>query len=203
MLTSTIVVLALTFAGFVGVGIAGWIISHRLAWPKGEQMIRVSALGVEVIVINAPGADGQRLMLLDACQTATTAIFTAWRAWRPDDVGAETFIKRLGVNFIDEKSMDDIGAALYGQSVAAYLTNVTSSFESVPLAVIRASCANELIQTGQPLMHELLHALLAHFTPEVPGNHDHTAPAWTFVLPAAVSTFHDLYSPATQLQKKV
>lgn len=196
------IVVGLSVAGFIAVFIVGLISMHRLAWPKGEQMIRTSALGVEVVVLNAPGNDGEKLLLLDACQTATTAIFTAWRVWRADDVGAETVFPKIGVNFIDDKSMDEIGAALFGKSVAAYLTTVLSSYERVPMAVIRASCANEMIKTGQPLMHEMLHALLDHFTPNTPGIKDHTAPAWSHVLPAAVTTFADLYAPAAQLQKK-
>lgn len=187
-----------TFVIIVMTGVANM---RRLSWPKGDQMTRTSVLGVDVIVIDAPGTDGEKLLLLDACQTATTAIFSSWRSWRPGDVGAETVFPKIGVHFADDELVDQIGAAMFGQRIAAYLTDVSSAFERVPMAIIRKSLAQEMINTGQPLMHELLHALLNLFLPTAPGNKDHTAPAWDFVQGAAVTTFQDLYAPATRLQR--
>jgi hypothetical protein len=201
MSTQAWFVVAITIIGFSVVGVVGWISMRRLSWPKGAQLIRTSVLGVDVIVIDAPGTDGEKLLLLDACQTATTAIFTAWRSWRPGDIGAETVFPKIGVHFADDALVDDIGAAMFGTRIAAYLTDVSSAFERVPMAIIRKSLAQEMINTGQPLMHELLHALLNHFVPTLPGNKDHTSPVWDFVQGAAVTTFHDLYAPVTQLQR--
>jgi hypothetical protein len=201
MSTQAWFVVVATMIGFSVVGVVGWINMRRLSWPKGAQLIRTSVLGVDVIVIDPPGSDGERLLLLDACQTATTAIFTAWRSWRPGDAGAETVFPRIGVHFADDELVDQIGAAMFGKRIAAYLTDVSSAFERVPLAIIRKSLAKEMIGTGQPLMHELLHALLNHFTPDASGNKDHTGQAWDFVQNAAVVTFRDLYSPTTQLQR--
>jgi hypothetical protein len=199
--TQAWVVMGLTTLGFIVVGLLAYVNMKRLSWPKGDRLTRTSVLGVELIVIDPPGSDGERLLLLDACQTATTAMFTAWRSWRPGDAGAETVFPRIGVHFADDELVDQIGAAMFGKRIAAYLTDVSSAFERVPLAIIRKSLAKEMIGTGQPLMHELLHALLNHFTPDAPGNKDHTGQAWDFVQNAAVVTFRDLYSPTTQLQR--
>lgn len=198
-----IVVSALTAAGFVGVGVFAYFNAIRIPWPKGPRMKRKNALGVELVVINTPGSDGEKLLLVDACATATTSIFTAWRSWRPFDVGAETVFSLVGVHFVDDAVMDRAGESLLftmvvpksGQSVSAFLSDASSKCKRVPLVLIRKSLAGEVIKTGQPLIHELLHALLNHFTPNAPGIHDHTALAWELVQAAAVETFKGLYAP--------
>jgi hypothetical protein len=134
--------------------------------------------------------------LLDACATAVTAIFTAWHTWRPNDAGGAEVWPLVGVHFIDDAMMDDLQVALFsGTKVAAYLSDASSKFKRIPLAVIRKSLAGELIGTGQPLMHEMLHALLEHFVPDAKGDRDHTHPAWDLVQGAARSTYLDLYAP--------
>lgn len=173
-------------------------------------MLRMAALGNEVMVIDAPGSDGARLRLLDACATATTSLFTAWRAWRLQDaVGSEPAFSNaadapvveevfslIGVHFIDDALMDDIQHALFhDEKIAAYLSDASSSFKRIPLAVIRKSLAAEMIETGQPLMHELLHALMQRFLPEAVGQRDHSHVAWELVQGAARATYLELYSP--------
>lgn len=194
-------VVGATLVGFAFIFIVGYVNMRRLSWPKGPQLIRTTALGVDVTVINAPGSDGEKLLLLDACQTATTAIFSAWRVWRPSDAGAETAFSKIGVNFIDDETMDMIGQTNFGERIAAYLDTVTSAFERVPCAVIRLSLVHEMIQTGNPLMHELLHAMIEHFIPGAAGNKDHTHIAWDLVQKSALATYHDLYAPTTRLQR--
>jgi hypothetical protein len=202
-MTSTQVwILVATIVGFIGIGFAGALQMVRIPWPSGPRMTRTSVLGTEVVVIDAPGAgDGEKLLLLDACTTATVAIFTAWRVWRPNDQALA--FPLVGVHFIDDSVMDDIEHALFGgQKIASYLGDASSKLKRVPLAVIRKSLAGEMIGTGQPLMHEMLHALLNHFTPDEPGNKDHTGKAWDLVQGAARATYLDLYAPKVQLMKK-
>jgi len=147
-------ILVATIAAFIGLGIFGVVQAVRIPWPSGPRITRTSVLGVEVVVIDAPGtADGERLLLLDACATATTAIFTAWHTWRPKDASIVEVFPTIGVHFITA------------------------------------------IGTGQPLMHEMLHALLEHFLPEAKGDRDHTHPAWDLVQGAARKTYLDLYAP--------
>ncbi len=190
-------ILVATIAAFIGLGIFGVVQAVRIPWPSGPRMTRTSVLGIEVVVIDAPGtADGERLLLLDACATATTAIFTAWHTWRPKDASVVEVFPTIGVHFISDLAMDDLQHALFnGTKVAAYLSDASSKFKRVPIAVIRKSLVAELIGTGQPLMHEMLHALLEHFLPEAKGDRDHTHPAWDLVQGAARKTYLDLYAP--------
>lgn len=191
------------------VAIAAFVMwkSWRIPWPSGHRMSRTAALGNEVVVIDAPGSDGQRLLLLDACVRATTAMFTAWHAWRisaavgleptfSDAVDAVEAFPLIGVHFIDDTVMDDKEHLLFhGEKIAAYLSDASSSCKQVPLAVIRKSLAAEMIATGQPLMHEMLHALLSRYLPSAAGLRDHTHVTWELVQGAARSTYLDLYAP--------
>lgn len=199
-----IAILAAAVLGLIGLSLAAVAQAVRIPWPSGPRMTRDSALGTEVSVINAPGSDGEKLMLLDACAMATTAIFTAWHVYRPNDMAAANVFKKIGVHFIEDTLMDDVQAALFpGQTVASYLSNASSKFADVPVAVVRKSLVTHVIATGQPVIHELLHALLQHFVPEdLPGNQAHTHEAWTVVQEAARTTYLDLYAPKVQLMKK-
>ena len=198
-----IVILVAAVVGLIGLAAVAIIQAFRIPWPSGPRMTRVSALGTEVSVIDAPGSDGERLMLLDACTMATTSIFTAWHVYRPNDASASAVFTKFGVHFIEDTLMDDIQAALFpGQTIASYLGNASSRFNEIPLAVVRKSLASHVIATGQPVMHELLHALLAHFVPDAGGNHDHKHEAWVLVQDAARTTYEDLYAPKVQLMKK-
>lgn len=199
-----ITILTIAILGLIGAALIAVIQAYRIPWPSGARMTRVSALGTEVSVISAPGSDGEKLMLLDACTMASTAIFTAWHVYRPNDTAASAVFTKIGVHFVEDAMMDDIQAALFpGQSIASYLGNASSQFNEIPLAVVRKSLVTNVIATGQPVMHELLHALLAHFIPEdLPGNGNHTHEAWTLVQDSARTTYLDLYAPKVQLMKK-
>lgn len=197
-------ILATTILTFIGIGVVGVWQMTRIPWPSGPRMMRDSALGTLVTVIDAPGSDGEKLMLLDACAMATTAIFTGWHVYRPNDAAAASVFPQIGVHFIEDALMDDIQAALFpGQRVASYLSDVSTKFTRIPLAVIRKSLAKEMIATGQPLMHELVHALLTYFAPDdVEENKNHTHPAWDLVQGSARATYLDLYAPKVQVMKR-
>lgn len=204
MTSTQIAIVVATALTFIGIGVVGVVQMFRVPWPSGARMTRDSALGTELTVIDAPGSDGERLMLLDACAMATTAIFTAWHVYRPNDAEGATVFPSIGVHFIEDALMDDIQAALFpGKNVASYLSDASTKFKRIPLAVIRKSLADEMIATGQPLMHELVHALLHYFVPDADvGNGDHTHEAWSLVQDAARTTFLDLYAPKVQLMPK-
>jgi hypothetical protein len=175
----------------------------RISWPDGPRMTRTGALGVEVVVIDAPGSDGQKLLLLDACAMATTSLITAWRTWRVyarepefiDALDAAEVFPLIGVHFVDDALMADIQHTFWnGTEISAYLTEASSSFRSVPLVVIRKSRATEMLATGQPFIHETLHALLNRYLPDARGVRDHTHIAWDLVQGAACRTYLDLYA---------
>lgn len=210
MSPTQILVLVGALVGFVAIAIfAAWK-AVRIPWPSGPRMSRPAGLGIEVVIIDAPGDTNERLLVRDACALAVTSIMTAWRAWRlsvtyrdePEfsevfsaPVAEEVF-PLIGVHFIDDALMDDIQHALFqGEKTFAYLSDASSSFRRVPLAVIRKSLAAEVIVTGQPLMHEVLHALLNHYLPGEAGQRDHTHVAFELVQGAAKQTYLDLFAP--------
>lgn len=197
-------ILTATILSFIVIAVLSVWQMMRVPWPSGSRMARESALGTLVTVIDAPGSDGEKLMLLDACAMATTAIFTGWHVYRPNDAAAANVFPQVAVHFIEDALMDDIQAALFpGKQVASYLSDVSTKFTEIPLAVIRRSLVQEMIETGQPLMHELLHALLTYFmSDDVEGNRDHTHPAWDLVQGSARATYLDLYAPKVQVMKK-
>jgi len=162
----------------------------RIQWPLGPRLHRVASVGFELVLIDAPGMRRDRILLLDACVTATTALFMAWRAWRPNDPTLVGVFPLVGVHFVDDQVMDELQGVLFnGRPTAAYLSHASSTFRQVPLAVIRKSLAGEVIGTGQPVIHEILHALLAYFLPDVrERTHD-------YVMRNAESTYRKLYAP--------
>jgi hypothetical protein len=173
-----------------------------LKWPKGPRATRTTVLGHQVVIINPPGSDGEKLLLIDACATASVSLFTAWRTWRPNDVGGEVTWPVIGVRFVDDAEMDQFESLYSDKMVFAYLDEIESRSVTVPLVVIRKSCASQLISEGQPLMHELLRLMLNHFVPTEPGIASGTHAAWDFVQGAAVETFRSLYSPEAQLRRR-
>ena len=202
-MTVQIAILVAAVLGLIGLVVVAIVQAVRIPWPSGPRMTRDCALGTEITVIDAPGSDGEKLMLLDACAMATTAIFTAWRVYRPNDMAAAAVFTKVGVHFIEDTLMDDIQASLYpDQQVAGYLASASSKFNQIPIAVVRKSLAPHAIATGQPVMHELLHALLQHFVPDELGGGMHEHEAWVLVQDAARTTYLDLYAPKVQVMKK-
>jgi hypothetical protein len=59
-----------------------------------------------------------------------------------------------------------------------------------------------MVAEGQPLMRELLNAVLKNFVPDEPGIADGSHRAWDFVLGAAIETYRALYSPAATLRRR-
>jgi hypothetical protein len=192
MTTTQMVILALALATFVGIGVWALWRAVRIPWPSGKRITRKTSMGNEIVVIDASDE-----ALIVACANATAAVFTAWSAYLPNAISGAKVFPVIGVHFIDDAMMDDVQATLLGgQRVAAYLSDASSSFKKIPLAVIRKSYAREVIDTGQPLMHEILHALMNDmYSPHVPGMRDHTHPTWEPVQSIAFRTYKDLWGP--------
>jgi hypothetical protein len=154
-------------------------------------------------VIDAPGTNGGQAMLIEACAIATVVVFTAWRHWRPDDVAAERVYPIITVHFVDDELMDDLEKTIFhGEKRSAYLSDASSAVQHVPLVVMRKSCARDLIATGQPLIHEVIHALMNYFQPEAQGDMGHANAAWSIVQDAAVASFKVRFAPETVLKKR-
>ena len=184
--------------------------NRKIRWPKGQRATRTTVLGHQVIVIDAPGSESEKLLLIDACATASVSLFTAWRTWRPNDVGAETQWPMIGVRFVDDALLNLPGAwRVLGRSAAlgekpAFHVLMQSRLGNViaPLVLVQKSCAQQIVSEGQPLMHELLQVVLNHFVPTEPGVVDGTHRAWDFVLGAAIETYKNLYSPAAVVRRR-
>lgn len=179
--------------------------ARRVTYPSGPLNRRGTSLGNEVVVIDAPGNEAKRMMLVEACATVTVAAFTAWRDWRPNDVPAQGIYPIITVHFVDDRTMDEVQRAVFSDvgPIDAYLSDASSAVQHVPLIVVRKSCARQVITTGQPVIQEVVRVLINCYGPDevfnpITGTHE----AWENVERAACAKYTELYSPEAQLQKR-
>jgi len=190
---------ALILLAFVGLGILGYARARRLPFPPGSLHRRGTELGNEVVVIDAPGSNGQQRMLIEACATATLATFLAWRTYRPSDYppGIQRFYPYpiITVHFIDDALMNELEGSIFeGRPTLAYLSDASSAVQQVPLVVIRKSCAPEMMVSGQPLIDEVIRALANFFRAD--------EQRFAYVHDLARAHFKDHYAPEGGLQKR-
>lgn len=184
MSIGAIVTLILCVAGFVGIAIWAFTLGRKYRWTEGVQRKRKTKSGVEVVVINAPGSTlEKKLDVTDACALAVQACFTAWNRYvvNPDKLKAEEEIDVVGVSFISDKEMDEYQEHDPHEHVSAYMHFTSRSIgSSAPTAVIRSSLILNVVSSGEPVIHEMIHALL-HRCSNVGLDYDHKHESWIIV----------------------
>lgn len=192
MNTVAITILSLTLATFLALGIWFFGFGRRLLWPKGERLKRVTSGGVDVFVILGPGMEAllsqaKKAKVADACRTAIDSCFVAWNKHRPRE-RAEESIDRLAVEFVTDDEMNRRIRAIWGadRQINGYLWRVSRAQwgSQIPMAVVRGSLFQLVIDRGEPVIHETIHALLGEFSAKG-VDRSHSDEAWTKVsIPA-------------------
>lgn len=207
-MTVKIAILAIVLAVFAGLAIWFFGFGRRLLWPNGERLKRKTPGGVEVIVIIGPGMDqvlpanGVKSKLADACRNAIDSCFVVWNKYRPRD-RAEESIDQFAVEFVTDEQMDARARGFWGskpdgmptKKINGYLWSVRRSIwgSGVPLAVIRGSLFQLAIDRGEPIIHEVVHALLGEFSKQG-VDRSHSSEAWTVVWFPAQRVYVDRVS---------
>lgn len=198
MSIGAIVTLVLCILGFVGIAVWAFTLGRKYRWPEGVQRKRKTKNGVEVVVINAPGSSlEKKLDVTDACGLAVQACFTAWNRYTmntPGTINAESEIDVVGVSFISDSEMDKWQEKTKYEKVAAYLCFTSRAIgSSAPTAVVRSSLITNVVSKGEPVIHEMIHALL-HRCSNVGFDYDHKDESWVVVGRSAVSEYTRLAS---------
>jgi hypothetical protein len=194
MSVGAIVTLVLSILGFVGIAIWAFTLGRKYRWPKGVLRSRKTKGGIEVVVINAPGSSLEKeLDVTDACCRAVQACFTAWDRLHPDNK-AKSEIDVVGVSFISDIEMDKIQEKMPYERVAAYLCFTSRSVgSSAPTAVVRSSLILNVVSKGEPVIHEMIHALL-HRCSNVGFDYEHKDESWIIVSRSARAEYQNLSS---------
>lgn len=184
MSVGAIVTLVLCILGFVGIAIWAFTLGRKYRWTKGVQRNRKIDGDIEVITINTPGAtESSRNILADSCAYAVQACFVAWNRYiqNTNMDKAESEIDTVGISFISDSEMDEYQKHDPHEYVAAYFHFTSRSIgSSAPTAVIRNSLAKTVNETGEPVIHEMLHGLLKRCS-DVGLDYDHKHESWIIV----------------------
>lgn len=199
MSTGAIVTLVLCILGFVGIGIWALTFGRKYRWPEGKQRKRKISSGIEVVTINAPGAtEDARNVVADSCAYAVQACFWAWNSYTINKKmdTAENEIDVVGVSFITDSEMDEYQEKTEHEHIAAYFHFTSRSIgSSAPTAVVRKSLALNVVDKGEPVIHEMIHGLL-HRCSDVGADHDHRHESWVLVGRSARSEYQKIHGKA-------
>jgi len=155
-----------------------WL-GRRPTFPKGTRLTesrgRFEVHTVSQYTDNHPNVSLKELA--HVCALAVWATGTAWTRKINGEAWEE--IKEVCVYFVDDAYFEAQPWTQI-QTAAAFLVNTGASVGAgLPMAVIRASLVNEVLKTGEPVIHEMCHGLLRHYT-KPDRDREHTDPAvWT------------------------
>lgn len=153
-------------------GAAVWLLwlGRRPILPKGRTQIATrGAYKVHVVSASVETVD-----MTTTSKRASLAVWAAAMAWqRSRNDGAHKEIKEVVVLLVDD---DYFQAQSFTElrTAAAFLIHANSHVGSgIPMAVMRANIRKELWETGEPVIHEMLHAMLGEFS-EPDKDRDHS-----------------------------
>jgi hypothetical protein len=129
---------------------------------------------VEAALAGTPVERGLKaLKLAVRSAAAVSAIRSVW-----------TKARHLPADILDEVAVYYQSSAEFDKSfpnAAAYLSNTPASVGSgLPMAVVRDTCVLEVQATGEPVIHEMIHALLGEYS-KAGADRGHTDNAWKAV----------------------
>lgn len=168
--------------GAVGLLLGGliWIVvgAFQWAWPKGKRITRKRGTRTIHVVFSDGQVDSA---FADAAAKAVWASAEGWEGARREGlVHKDTSeIKESVVLLASLEHMDAMAKALGFKTVAGYIDRIGAKrlggvFRgSLPVAVISPRNVAEVGSTGEPVIHEMLHALSRDYSGDAM---DHTNP---------------------------
>lgn len=167
--------LAITIAAALALLVGfGWLLifGRRDEWPAGKR-VTVTFRGHVADVVWAQGVS-----VADASVAVAKAAWAVGRGWKTiRDENRFGELQRVAAWILPDDAFEVEAAKSHADptSTQAYLVHVPRRLgQGPPLIVMRASLVTHLIKTGQPAIHELLHAM-----PGLYGDRLHTtADVW-------------------------
>ncbi len=177
----TLVVACGTLLAFI-VYLAVGLFVYRL--PPGDHMVRRRGK-YKVHVVFDKSLPFDRHLFADITAKAVECAGRAWTAARArgEVVDDDSEIHTCVVHWTSSTHMDAYSARR-GRTILGYLTQTqkrTFGINPIPMAVISPNTAADFLRRGEPVIHEMLHALRRDYVGDKEGEHeDHSTPeVWT------------------------
>lgn len=155
-----LMILIITLAVFATLAAIVIIKRGDLVFPKGN-VTPIKEGAYTAYVIFGPGVEmnDESFEVASACHKAAVA---ADAGFNLTNRKPKRSIKEIAVNFVTDDMFVYSG---YGKEfdagVMGFLTECKKSFaKGIPMAVLRERLMNNVKETGEPVIHELMHALL-------------------------------------------
>jgi hypothetical protein len=156
-----ILIAGASLLGVVGLPAGYLILGRKYRWPKGVRRVRKFGER-EITFIYGPGVEQGEAEVLEArTHAAIRSMENAWKQKRPDRGGPK--LLKLGVHYQADKDFKPDANAWLGR------TTRPVGGDPIPTMHVRESLIPVVLQRGQPVIHETLHALgadPAHQGPE-------------------------------------
>ena len=170
-------VLLLTLLAFAGMGVWLAFFARRPHFPRGRKYTE-KYLGHEATTVIHPKVGISGVGVAKACAVAVWASAASWEE-NVGRTGATKAIRRVCVYVTNDVYFD---AHPYRdlKNAAAFLISARASIgDGIPMAVIREKYVDQILETGEPVIHEMMHALLGVYT-EPDKDRDHSNKSvWT------------------------
>ena len=137
--------------------LAGWLtravfFGRLYQWPRGYHK-HMSYQGYHVHMITSQGI-APDIELLTACTRAVAAAGHAWTL--SGNPGARGKLGEVAIRFVPDSAFEEHPIETLRRS-AAYLDAVPRRFgRHMPCAVVRASLMTHVLESGDPVIHEML-----------------------------------------------
>lgn len=190
MSTEAIIVLSLTGVGFLFLLVWALVWGRKVQWPEGTPLEQETEQGIKVLVFNPVSIPNMPKGLFSVqCCSALSCLFKVWdRSFlSKSNKKSKSNFDVIGIQFIPDEEMDERMKKQYGDPdilnksgksfrVSAYLDQAYRAIgTSPPLIIIAERFADNVVRSGEPIIHEGIHALLGEYKYDFDHNHDHEA----------------------------
>lgn len=159
MTTPALIITILSVAALVGLTIVPLILAiNKIHYPDGDRYTCTVGKGFKVTVVFGLGVTQEydRKHVTEMCAMAAWSLHGVWQRERRADIKQVVVMFRTKDTFMSGRYKD-----LYANHAAAYISSCRKGFrKSLPMPVIQEKYIPQVIMRGEPVMHELCHALL-------------------------------------------
>jgi hypothetical protein len=148
--------------------IASWIawLGRFPRFPKGEHFeARYSSDRTVHVIFQTPGIRGAResawpgpKAVARACAVAVDCII--------EEMGAHHAVDDVCIYFVTGARFEAYPYTGLNKAAAFLIDTGASVGSGIPMAVIRERCIEQVVNTGEPVIHEMLHLILGETTKE-------------------------------------
>ena len=158
-----------------------WLLAtgFRNRWPEGTR-VEAEYKGHKVTMIIAPRwAPGPGISFEGRALALAKAVWASAEAWRRATDSEARDVSEVAVYIADRATFDAL-LPTAGSIGAAFLGRVPRRLgQGPPLISIRAELAEHLFATGEPMLHEMMHALTDQYAAVGDGATHQNPVLWT------------------------